>query len=316
MIFGPPVVRAFPVILPALSDELLSSWLRRHAAFYGVGERRILRYCLVDVPSFRHLDLRLAVRDQNRLGDVLRCGALAVRRMTQSRNGKFPMGPVATVRPMQVCKQCIGRHGATAVTRGARLRSWMEGWRISCPVCGARLDDARPTDLATSVDATEPLLIRTEAHARNGELLIDKGVRHTGQVGTPVIELMRVLLLPRTIYSEHRSSRTTLPRLLDVVVSGFDQHLREHHPHFRPQGTLLLPISIRIPVLAGVSMVATRPDYWAERLVGSAGVDIRDRLVSCLRSLCAAKRPAHLRQLHGFDRKKTGVRTSVRAIFS
>ena len=97
MIFGPPVVRAFPVILPALSDELLSSWLRRHAAFYGVGERRILPALPVGRATFRHLDLGLAVRDQNRLGDVLRCGALAIRRMTQSRNGKFPMGPVATV---------------------------------------------------------------------------------------------------------------------------------------------------------------------------------------------------------------------------
>lgn len=97
VIFGPPVVRAFPVILPALSDELLSSWLRRHAAFYGVGEGQILRHCLLDVPTFRHLDLGLAVRDQHRLGNVLRCGALAIRRMTQSRNGKLPMGPVATV---------------------------------------------------------------------------------------------------------------------------------------------------------------------------------------------------------------------------
>jgi hypothetical protein len=304
MIFGPPAVRAFPVILPALSDELLSSWLRRHAEFYRVGEGRILRHCLLDVPTFRHLDLGLAVRDQHRLGDVLRCGALAIRRMTQSRNGKVPMGPVATVRPMQVCKQCVGRHGATAVTRGARLRSWMEGWRISCPVCGARLDDARPTDLATSVDATEPLLVRTVAHARNGELLIDKGVRHSGRAGTPLIELMRVLLLPRPIYSERRSSRTVLPRLLDVVVSGFDEHLREHHPHFRPPGTLLLPISVRIPVLAGVSMVATRPDYWAERLIGSAGVDIRDRLISCLRNLCAAKHSTHVRQLHGLIRRR------------
>jgi hypothetical protein len=295
MIFGPPAVRAFPVILPALSDELLSSWLRRHAGFYGVGEGRILRHCLLDVPTFRHLDLGLAVRDQHRLGDVLRCGALAIRRMTQSRNGKLPMGPVATVRPMQVCKQCVGRHGAAAVTRGARLRSWMEGWRISCPVCGARLHDARPTDLATNVDATEPLLIRTAAQARNGELLIDNGVRHSGRAGTPLIELMRVLLLPRSIYSERRRSRTALPRLLDVVVSGFDQHLREHHSHFRPPGTLLLPISVRIPVLAGVSMVATRPDYWAERLIGSAVVDIRDRLISCLRSLFAAKRSTHLR---------------------
>jgi hypothetical protein len=138
------------------------------------------------------------------------------------------------------------------------------------------------------------LEVRRAGNPRN-DPVEEQQVRHSGRAGTPLIELMRVLLLPHRIYSERRSSRTALPRLLDVVVSGFDQHLREHYPHFRPPGTLLLPISVRIPVLAGVSMMATRPDYWAERLIGSAVVDIRDRLISCLRSPFAAKRSTHLR---------------------
>ena len=32
----------FPVVLPALPDELLSSWLQRHANFYGVSGGRLL----------------------------------------------------------------------------------------------------------------------------------------------------------------------------------------------------------------------------------------------------------------------------------
>jgi hypothetical protein len=168
---------------------------------------------------------------------------------------------------------------------------------MTCPVCGARLNDARPMDLATSVVATEPILIQTAAQARRGEQLIDNGVRLPGRAGTPLIELMRVLLLPRPVYLESRSPRTAVPRLLDVVVSGFDQHLQEHHPYFRPPGTLLLPISIRIPVLAGVSLVATRPDYWTERLLGSVGVNIRGRVMACLRSLRAVKSPGHFDRL-------------------
>ncbi len=44
-------------------------------------------------------------------------------------------------------------------------------------------------------------------------------------------------------------------------------------------------MSIRIPVLAGVFMVATQPSYWAERLLSTA--DRRDwkRLVACFRTL-------------------------------
>jgi hypothetical protein len=103
---------------------------------------------------------------------------------------------------------------------------------VSCPVCGARLSDARPMDIATSIDGSEPLLIRTAAHARNGELLIDNEIHLAGQAVVPLIELMRVLLLPRPTNSESRSPPATIPRLLDVVVSGFDQHLLEHHPFF------------------------------------------------------------------------------------
>jgi hypothetical protein len=32
-------VRQLPVVLPLLADELLSSWINRHAGFYGVTGR-------------------------------------------------------------------------------------------------------------------------------------------------------------------------------------------------------------------------------------------------------------------------------------
>jgi len=40
-------IRPLPVILPPLADELLSSWIDRHAAFIGVSGRRLLRYYLI-----------------------------------------------------------------------------------------------------------------------------------------------------------------------------------------------------------------------------------------------------------------------------
>ncbi len=78
---------------------------------------------------------------------------------------------------------------------------------------------------------------------------------------------------------------TTIPRLLNVVVPGFDLYLQDHLPDFHRPATLLLTMSVRIPVLAGVFMVATQPSYWAERLLSSA--DRRDwkRLVACFRTL-------------------------------
>ena len=50
-------VRPFPVVLPTLPDELLSSWIQRHANFYGVSGGRLLLHCGVHAVSLRSLDL-------------------------------------------------------------------------------------------------------------------------------------------------------------------------------------------------------------------------------------------------------------------
>jgi hypothetical protein len=46
---------------------------------------------------------------------------------------------------------------------------------------------------------------------------------------------------------------------LDVVVPGFDRFLHQSIPDFRLPGTLLLPISVRMPVLAGIAQVVSWP---------------------------------------------------------
>lgn len=40
------VLRRLPVILPPYADELLSSWISRHATFYAVPPLVMLRHCL------------------------------------------------------------------------------------------------------------------------------------------------------------------------------------------------------------------------------------------------------------------------------
>src|SRR5215472_8371990 len=60
MTAGRAALRPLPVVLPALRDELLSSWLSRHAVFYGVYGGQLLRRCGVNAPSPRHLDLCLS----------------------------------------------------------------------------------------------------------------------------------------------------------------------------------------------------------------------------------------------------------------
>jgi hypothetical protein len=73
-----------PIILPLVTDELLSSWIHRHAVLYGVPPLVMLRHCLVDVASLRAIDLRLTDEQASRRAHVFRTEASGVRRMSLS----------------------------------------------------------------------------------------------------------------------------------------------------------------------------------------------------------------------------------------
>lgn len=281
-------VRQLPVVLPPLADELLSSWVGRHASFYGVTGGRLLRHCALEATFLRELDLKLTTYDQHRLAHVLHCDPYVIGTMTQSQGGSCPAVLIASMRPMQVCRRCSICHSAEPAGRGARLRSWMEGWRIGCPVCGAALVDARPLDLLVKADPTDALLASSAELARQGELIMTHAVR-VGIRGHPLVVLMQNLLLPREARMRAPSRADEIPRLLEVILPGFDRFLHQLYPGFRRPSTLLLPLNIRIPVLAGVALVARQPEYWADRLLGAVNEGARPRLVECLAGLMAGR---------------------------
>jgi TniQ len=295
-------MRPLPVILPPLRDELLSSWLRRHGDFYGVTGGSILRRCVPAMPSISAVDAGLAKDDERRLADLFRCDRQDIRRMTHLRKGRRPGGLIATVKPIQICRNCTARHRTTEVTRGARLCSWMEGWRLSCPVCGTRLDDVRPVHLLNKVDPGNPLLVQVAPTANQGETFMNKVIHTPGRVSTYVVELMRILLLPCEDRPANHQSGIEIPRLLNLVVPGFDMFMRRHHRYFVRPGTLLLTMSIRIPVLAGLATIVNKPDDWPERLAGAVAPQFRDHLAACLQITAewqASKSRASHRPLQG-----------------
>jgi hypothetical protein len=57
-------VRQLPVVLPPLADELLSSWINRHAVFYGVTGGHLLRHYSLEAATLREHDLNLTSCDQ------------------------------------------------------------------------------------------------------------------------------------------------------------------------------------------------------------------------------------------------------------
>jgi len=280
-------IRPLPVILPPLADELLSSWINRHAAFFGVSGGRLLRHCTIEVPSVRDLDLNLSRRHTALLADILRCSPHLVRNMTQSRGGRVRSRLVTIRQPPQICRTCEHRHAADSLTRGARLRSWMEGWRLTCPVCGAQLEDFR---LYTRLfrHPSDALLVRIGSSARDGEHIIDRASKRRGGTSAHAA-LMRRLLLPQAPRTGTRG--TPPPRLLDLVVPDSEGFFQRLPPENWPCTTRRLPLSVRAPVLAGVAAVSRRPDYWVANLVTAAAPSAQAGLMHCIRSAAFAQTP-------------------------
>ncbi len=109
-----------PVVLAPARDEALSSWLARHAAFYGLSITNMRRHCLPDSVSLPGLDRHLTPVQEARLAHLFRRDHVAIRGMTHLHMGSTLSQLVARAVDHR-CEQCarllaVDRH-AGAIPR-------------------------------------------------------------------------------------------------------------------------------------------------------------------------------------------------------
>ncbi len=129
-------LRQLPVVLPPAIDELLSSWISRHAAFYGVPPSSMLRHCLPEAASLRATDLHLTNDQVRHLANMFATEQDVVRRMTFTNVARTSRRLIAT-RPLQSCSNCVSGSGEPKPI----TRSQLLGWRITCSLCRGPLHD-------------------------------------------------------------------------------------------------------------------------------------------------------------------------------
>ena len=82
------LIRPLPVVLRPRPDELLSSWLTRHAAYYGVTRRRLLDHVGILSPSVEALDREITLGQQIMLAGYFHRQAFEIAAMSyEPRNG-------------------------------------------------------------------------------------------------------------------------------------------------------------------------------------------------------------------------------------
>lgn len=233
-----------PVVLPPLTDELLSSWICRHAVFYGVLPVTMLQHCLSDAPSMRAIDLRLTAEQGARIAHVFRTDAAIVRQM-----GFANLCPEShrwiAAKSMQFCANCRRQENSNGPDPGRR--SQLLGWRITCSQCGSPLSDNEGNAVASPINSYWN-------EALNGQHLIDDEAQHGVQSWAPPMELARLLLMRRDPRTSNAAANGN-PRLLGAVLPEIDAVLANSRIVLPSPAKPILPHMLRPALLAAVAIL-------------------------------------------------------------
>jgi len=186
---------------------------------------------------------------------------------------------------IQTCLSCAQENERRNVS-AARLRSSLEGWRITCRICGSalvELDEQDPSRPHEHV-ATFAHLWREALHGQN---LFENALVNNSWPWASPIHILRLLLVRRSCKSVDLSRGLDNGCTANLIVPSFDDAVRRLSLRPLQRRRLVLPISIRPALLAAVSIVIDRGPDAIEVLAGATigGYRVQfDKIVSQLRA--------------------------------
>jgi hypothetical protein len=254
--------RALPLISPPRADELLSSWLTRIAQDYYIPPRRLLTHMGLSSPSVERLDLTLTFAQAIAMSGFVRQPPDAIIGMTHAN---IPVDCQAFVRvrhPQQSCRSCASQLKRDCAA-GAVLKSWMQGWRVTCRACSGAI-----ADIWSDVDTARlPASDRLEEEVRTGEEIVEAyaGRRRSFEISPATV--LRLLLLRRRPTPQEMRDQPELPRrLIGTIIPDFDAIADDHGLNTAIGRSPVLPMIIRRRLLAGLALVMKDPLVQLSRL--------------------------------------------------
>jgi len=249
-------INSLPVVLKPLPDELLSSWLARHAAFYEVGSPRLLSHLGLEAPCLEDLDDGPSLAQQIGLADCFRCVPARIAAMSHAGACNDVRRLIRRAPPAQRCQTCTGPD-LTSNTVPV-LKSWVQGWRITCRACGTRLTDITSERHPGEIHQYNDLFSTLWEKACEGEAAFEEHEDDAGDTPSPAA-LMRLLLLPRWPDPGELAEGYRPSRLLNAVVPGFDEAVHRYGLERHMVRQPFLPMMLRIALLAGLASVMRDP---------------------------------------------------------
>lgn len=256
--------KPLPVVLKPVLDELLSSWLERHATYYGVTGRFFANWLMLGTSNLSTLDHRLGLLQVARLSEKLRCDPIALVGMTFVDKLEQSSVIICRGRVPQICRPCADRYTQENASE-AVSKHWRKAWRVTCPVCGSPLSDTiEHRDNRESLRDTSPFG-RLWSEALAGEEIIERFLGGDDSFEYSPITLMRLLLVQTwRPFTAARSYENSIGWVLGTLFPEFDVLARPIKRRITHHAISTLPVPFRPALLAGISRVMTNPDIFQE----------------------------------------------------
>jgi TniQ len=251
--------RPLPVVLNPVTDELLSSWLVRHAAYYGVTGSFFAQWLMLGTHNLSTLDHRLGLAQVARLSEKFRCDPATLIAMTFVDAPRQSAELICRGRVPQICRACADRHAREGAS-GAVPKHWRKAWRVTCPTCGAPLCDTneRP-DARETLRDTSPFE-RLWPEALTGETIIERFLLGDGSFELSPVALMRALLVQTWRRPFGVTGRNPAKGwALGTLFPEFDELAQPTKRRINHAAVATLPISFRPALLAGLSRAIAHP---------------------------------------------------------
>lgn len=278
--------RQLPVRLPPYPDELLSSWISRHAAFYAVPPLVMLQHCLPEASSLRAADLDLSSDQEIRLASMFAVEPAVLRRMTFINVPKSSHRLIAA-RRAQTCTRCSPGSAEPAPI----LRSQLLGWRITCAHCGTLLRRLGDSELPSPFRQYQRAALR-------GEKLLDDEAERGIRTWTSPSEIARLLLMRRVIWPLPREHELWRYRVLGAIIPDLDDVVAAEHENLPTPARPILAVHMRPALLAGVAIVERAGPEMLRMLRGHMMGDNKVRFSDATENMIVrSRRPSVTRQM-------------------
>jgi TniQ len=264
-----------------VADEILSSWIARHAAFYGVPPIYILRHIFPEPVSLSTVDLRLTEDQRDQIAHVFRTNPTAINKMTLADITPSVRRMLA-VRAIQFCATCLEGGRPNAIRRVQFF-----GWRLTCTLCGDLLFDGEHKKKPP----------RPFRHLLNsalyGEKLIDDEAVSKCRAWASPTQIARLLMMRRVPQRLSDNTRQEQFRVLGAVIPEFDDIASEQQkiPSAR---TPVLSLMLRPALLAGVSIVTRKGPEMLDALQRHTLGENRARFSTLVEAMLGYTKPPNM----------------------